>query len=182
MSGFWVETGGRKNRNRICCFLAEPYRPGEKTDCATKHNFYFWCFLPPFSTQNLDVGEMADATLADFTALRPLAPKLAKVYKPCALQIKKTELMEGAGDTDGTNKEEEGYCGMAGTSIAQAGVLRTPPPELLWGRCPTRETWVTRNGRTITGHGWAPMWAEAKPWTPRLGDIGYMPVGCRICN
>ena len=35
------------------------------------------------------------------TALRPLALKLAKVYKPCALVVKNTELMEGVGDTHG---------------------------------------------------------------------------------
>jgi len=44
---------------------------------------------------------MADATTADCTAPQPLALKLAKVYKPCALQIKKTELMEGVGDAHG---------------------------------------------------------------------------------
>ena len=44
---------------------------------------------------------MDDAAMADCTALRPLALKLAKVYKPRALQIKKTELTEGAGDTHG---------------------------------------------------------------------------------
>ena len=42
-----------------------------------------------------DIGDMEDATLADCTALRPLALKLAKVYKPCVLQAKKTELMVG---------------------------------------------------------------------------------------
>ena len=44
---------------------------------------------------------MEDATLADSTALLSLARKLANVYKPCALQVKKTELMEGVGDTHG---------------------------------------------------------------------------------
>ena len=34
-------------------------------------------------------------------ALRPLALELAKVYKPCALLAKKTELVEGVGDTHG---------------------------------------------------------------------------------
>ena len=43
--------------------------------------------------------EMDDAKEADGTALRPLALKLAKVYKPCALVVKKTKLMEGVGDT-----------------------------------------------------------------------------------
>ena len=42
-----------------------------------------------------DMGDMEDATTADCTALRPLALKLAKVYKPCALVVKKTELMKG---------------------------------------------------------------------------------------
>ena len=46
-------------------------------------------------------GNMAGATVADCTAPRPFALQLAKVYKPCALQIKKTELMEGVGDTHG---------------------------------------------------------------------------------
>ena len=44
---------------------------------------------------------MEDATQADCTALRPLALRLAKVYKPCALVVKNTELMEEVGDTYG---------------------------------------------------------------------------------
>ena len=36
-----------------------------------------------------DIGTMAEATAADCTALRPLALKLATVYKPCVLQVKK---------------------------------------------------------------------------------------------
>ena len=44
---------------------------------------------------------MDDAKDADCAALRPLALKLAKVYKPCALVVKKTELMEGVADTHG---------------------------------------------------------------------------------
>ena len=44
---------------------------------------------------------MDDATVADCTALRPLALKLAKVCMLCALQIKKIKLMEAAGDTRG---------------------------------------------------------------------------------
>ena len=51
-----------------------------------------------------DTWAMADATrptTAACTALRPLALKLSTVYKPCALQIKKTELMEGVSDTHG---------------------------------------------------------------------------------
>ena len=51
---------------------------------------------------------MADATAADCTALRPLALKLAKVCKPCALQVKKTELMEGVGDTHGMRSRRKG--------------------------------------------------------------------------
>ena len=58
-----------------------------------------------------DIGDMEDATSAECTALRPLelALKLAKVYQPCALVVKKTELMEGVGDTHGLrpmNKED----------------------------------------------------------------------------
>ena len=48
-----------------------------------------------------DIGDMEDATLANCTALRPLALKLANVYKPCDLQVKKTALMERIGDTHG---------------------------------------------------------------------------------
>ena len=40
-----------------------------------------------------EIEDVEDATQADCTALRPLALKLAKVYKPCALVVKKTELM-----------------------------------------------------------------------------------------
>ena len=48
-----------------------------------------------------ETEEMNDVKEADCAALRPLALKLAKVYKPCALVVKKTELMEGVGDTHG---------------------------------------------------------------------------------
>ena len=44
---------------------------------------------------------MDDAKDADCAALRPLALKLAKVYKPCALVVQKTELLEGVADTHG---------------------------------------------------------------------------------
>ena len=43
---------------------------------------------------------MAEAKAADCAALR-LALKIAKVYKPCALVVKKTELMDGVADTHG---------------------------------------------------------------------------------
>ena len=46
-----------------------------------------------------ETEEMDDAKDADCAALRPLALKLAKVYKPCALVVKKTELMAGVADT-----------------------------------------------------------------------------------
>ena len=46
-----------------------------------------------------ETGEIDDAKDADCAALRPLALTLAKVYKPCALVVKKTELMEGVADT-----------------------------------------------------------------------------------
>ena len=35
------------------------------------------------------------------SSLRPVALKLAKVYKPCALVVEKAELMEGVDDTHG---------------------------------------------------------------------------------
>ena len=38
---------------------------------------------------------------ADCAAPRPLSLKIAKVYKPCALVVKKTELMERVADTHG---------------------------------------------------------------------------------
>ena len=44
---------------------------------------------------------MDEAKAADCTALRPLALKLAKVYKPCAVVVKKTELIAGVDDTHG---------------------------------------------------------------------------------
>ena len=44
---------------------------------------------------------MADPKGSYCDALRPLALKIAKVYKPCALVVKKTELMEGLADTHG---------------------------------------------------------------------------------
>ena len=44
---------------------------------------------------------MDDAKYADCAALGPLALELAKVCKPCALVVKKTELMEGVADTLG---------------------------------------------------------------------------------
>ena len=48
-----------------------------------------------------DIEDMEDATQADCTARRPLALKLAKVHQPCALVVKKTELVEGVNDTHG---------------------------------------------------------------------------------
>ena len=42
-----------------------------------------------------------EANESDCAALTPLALKLAKVYKFCALVGKKTELMEGVADTHG---------------------------------------------------------------------------------
>ena len=50
---------------------------------------------------------MNDAKEADSAALRPLALKLAKVYKPCAQVVKKTELMEGVADTHGIRPRRE---------------------------------------------------------------------------
>ena len=46
---------------------------------------------------------------SDCAALRPLVLKIAKVYKPCALVVKKTELMEGLADTHGirTKRKED---------------------------------------------------------------------------
>ena len=40
---------------------------------------------------------VAEPKGSDCAALRPLALKIAKVYKPCALVVKKTELMERGG-------------------------------------------------------------------------------------
>jgi hypothetical protein len=45
--------------------------------------------------------EVAEPKGSDCEALRPLALKIAKVYKPCALVVKRTELMEGLADTHG---------------------------------------------------------------------------------
>ena len=55
-----------------------------------------------------ETEEMDDAKESDCTALRPLALKLAKGYTPCALVVKKTELMEGVGDTDGLRPRRKG--------------------------------------------------------------------------
>ena len=51
---------------------------------------------------------MDEAKAADCTALRPLALKLAKVYKPRALVVKKTELMEGVADTHDMRPRRKG--------------------------------------------------------------------------
>ena len=48
-----------------------------------------------------EAEEVADPKGSDCDALRPLALKIAKVYKPCAMVVKKTELMEGLADTHG---------------------------------------------------------------------------------
>ena len=54
-------------------------------------------------------GAGAMATAADCTALRPLALAPAAVYEPCALHVKKTELMEGGSDTHGIrSRRKEG--------------------------------------------------------------------------
>ena len=50
---------------------------------------------------------MDDAKETDCAALRPLALKLAKVYKLFALVAKKTELMEGVGDTHGMRRRRK---------------------------------------------------------------------------
>ena len=52
---------------------------------------------------------MAELKGADCEVLRPLALKIAKAYKPCALVHKKTELMEGLADTHGirTKRKED---------------------------------------------------------------------------
>ena len=48
-----------------------------------------------------EAEEVAEPKSSDCEALRPLALKIAKVYKPCALVVKRTELMEGLADTHG---------------------------------------------------------------------------------
>ena len=48
-----------------------------------------------------DTEVVAEPKSSDCAALRPLALKIAKVYKPCALVVKKTKLMEGVADTHG---------------------------------------------------------------------------------
>ena len=40
---------------------------------------------------------------SDCTALAPLATKLAKVYEPCSMLVRQTELMEGLGSTYSQN-------------------------------------------------------------------------------
>ena len=42
-------------------------------------------------------------TKSDCTALIPLATKLAKVYEPCSILVRQTELMEGLGSTYSQN-------------------------------------------------------------------------------
>ena len=65
--------------------------------------------LDTFYFHSANQWKVADSTAADSTALEPLALQLAKVYKPCALQVKKTELMEGVGDTHGIrSRRKEG--------------------------------------------------------------------------
>ena len=59
------------------------------------------CIDPALHDCMDDIGAMAEVTAATCTSLRPLALKLATVYKPCALQVKTTEHMEGVGDTHG---------------------------------------------------------------------------------
>ena len=48
-----------------------------------------------------EAEEVAEPKGSDCDALRPLALKIAKFYKPCAVVVKKTELMEGLADTHG---------------------------------------------------------------------------------
>ena len=40
---------------------------------------------------------------SDCTALEPLASKMAKVYEPCSILVRQTELMEGLGSTYSQN-------------------------------------------------------------------------------
>ena len=46
-----------------------------------------------------EIEVVTEPKAADCRALTPLALQIAKVYKPCALVVKKTELMEGVTDT-----------------------------------------------------------------------------------
>ena len=55
-----------------------------------------------------ETGEMDEAQNADCSALRPLALKMAKVYNPCALVVKKTGFVEGVGDTHGMRPRRKG--------------------------------------------------------------------------
>ena len=48
-----------------------------------------------------EAEEVAEPKGSDCDALRPLALKIAKVHRPCALVVKNTELMEGLADTHG---------------------------------------------------------------------------------
>ena len=65
----------------------------------------------------------ATAAALDYTALRPLALKLAEVYKRSALQVKKTELMEWVGDTHGTRwRRKEDTLQKKGTPVRHADV------------------------------------------------------------
>ena len=56
ISGSWIEKGGRgRAEKQLFCFLAKPYGPGLKINCAKKKYMLFRRFLPPFSIQNLDM-------------------------------------------------------------------------------------------------------------------------------
>ena len=85
-------------------------------------------------------GESEEMDDVDCAALRPLALKLAKVYKPCALVVKKTELMEGVADTHGI------ILGPGEKRILLTGwyeYCTSWVPGLCWGRYPAQETCVT---------------------------------------
>ena len=51
---------------------------------------------------------MAEPKGSGCAALRPLALKIAKVYKLCAVVVKKTDLMEGLADTYGIRTRRKG--------------------------------------------------------------------------
>ena len=89
-----------------------------------------------------EAEENGDAKAADCTALRPLTLKLAKVYKPCALVVKKTELMEGVADTHGIRPRRKED--IVDWLVRVLYKLEYHDHGLLtygsWGRYPARET------------------------------------------
>ena len=76
-----------------------------------------------------------------YDPIGPIALKLAKVYKPCARVVKKSELMEGVGNTHGLRPgRKEDTADWLVRVLYRLEYYNHGAPGLWRGRRPARET------------------------------------------